>query len=287
LSWDSVALRIPATAYAQTLAAIFMRSLVFILLIGSLGSCKQSTLQIGDLDFGDIEEDARKAFHLDTTYIVCLTSFADNDKLDTIGRIIFDSNGKMSVDGTNRFSTYRFEYDSNGLVKKIRHRDFDVYLDYVPTYSFSSDSLLLRQRWTGDADHVSLYSFYPTGKLKEEVNVIRENDIIDDLIQHRIKPRSKSINEIREMPNVFRYRYNDTGLLQVREDWLVENEFEKLKSRTSYYYDETHKTIDSTVTDFPDFNYQTRTYYDRRGLKKRRIYNDTMMIDFLHTTGEL
>src|SRR5687768_4895957 len=226
-----------------------MRRFVFILIVGTLGSCNQTTLRIEDLDFGDIEEEARRSFHVDTTYILSRTAFADIDKFDTIGRITFDSKGKILLDGTNPFSTYRYEYDSNGLVKKIRHRDFDVYIDYVPNYTFISDSLLLRQRWTGDADYVSSYSFYPTGKLKEEVNVIHENDFIDDLIQHRIKPRSKSINETRETPNMFRYRYNDTGLVQVKEDWWVQNGLEKLKSRTSYYYDESDKTIDSTITD--------------------------------------
>jgi YD repeat-containing protein len=273
-------------SYIRMLAAIFMQRFVFILIVVILGSCNQTNLQIDALDFGDIEEDARRSFHVDTTYIVSQTAFADIDKFDTIGRITFDPKGKILLDGTNPFSTYKYEYDSNGLVKKIRHRDFDVYLDYVPNYTFISDSLLLRQSWTGDADYVSSYLFYPTGKLREEVNVVREYDIIDDLIQHRIKPRIKSINETRETPTVFRNRYNDTGLLEVKEDWLVQNGLEKLKSRTIYFYGESDKTIDSTITDFPDFNYRTRTYYDARGLKEKRIYNDTLMIGFLHTTGE-
>ena len=263
-----------------------MRSLVFISIIGILGGCKQSTLKISDLDFGDIEEDARKASHIDTTYIVSLSSFADNNKLDTIGRIIFNDNGKILVDGTNPFSTYRYEYDSNGLVKKIRHRDFDVYLDYVATYTYISDSLLLRQRWTGDTDHVSLYSFFPTGKLREERTVMREEDIIDDLLQHRIKPESKSMSDKRQSPNVFKYRYSDIGLLNVKEDWEVDKEVEQLKSTTSYYYGTNDRMIDSTITNFPSFNYQTKTYYDKRGLKQKRIYNDTLMIGFVHTTGE-
>jgi hypothetical protein len=260
-----------------------MRSLSVILILGITISCNNPTLKVKDLDFADIEEAARKRSNVDTTYIISLNAFADINKFDTVGRVIFNNDGKPIIDASNPFSVYMYEYDTSGLIAKIRHRDFDIYLQYSSTSSFIVDSLVLRQNWKGDAEFISEYRFSSIGQLQEQVDKLREEDWLDYGMQHIIGGLNQSGMDNRRLdPNLSRFYYDDSGLLIKREDWVKDTISTWLKSTTKFYYGTEDNIIDSTITEFPDFNYKTRTFYDDDGLKRSRVYNDTLTVIFAH-----
>ena len=110
MSWDSDALRIPATAYAQTLAISFLGTMKYIIIvICFLFSCDTADKKkLYAEDFNDLSETEKKILHFDTL---------DGDFMKYEGELRDSGKIEFVLDRPNRFAIRRI-INKNELEKE-------------------------------------------------------------------------------------------------------------------------------------------------------------------------
>lgn len=234
-----------------------------IVLLGFSCSTRQP-MGIGDLKFCDFERQAIAKGSVDTTFLVS-TNWSLRDGRDTIGAICYDTTGRVLADYSNKWESFKYSYGSMGFPRYRYYRDFDIRLEFKPTYSFKPDSMILYQTWTGQYTYTCKYFFDSEGRLLK---------ILNDDPDNRSGKRSVTTT----------YRYNqEKKLIQETEIIKRDDKLEQEKV-TSFFYS-TDNVVDSTRSDVnsaDEGKFKVVTYYDDQGLKLKTIKQDSLEIRYVH-----
>jgi hypothetical protein len=217
------------------------------------------------------------------SYIVTNNNALMFEKGDTVGLIAYDNQGRVLINsGADR--PYIWKYDSTGMVNYLVERIGNKYHDYNVTYMEVPDSLLLYQQFT-DIDSRSVYPetyrFDNEHRLIERAAANLENDLWNRTIQVKIRENKGLFKEdTTEKRITKRYFYDDSGNVSNIESWSDSRELKGRKSNQIFYY--SGKRLDSTIRTFDHFQYTETAYFNKEGLERKRVYNDTLILNYLH-----
>ncbi|MFZ4799067.1 MAG: hypothetical protein ACOYMA_16315 [Bacteroidia bacterium] len=170
-----------------------------------------------------------------------------------------------------------YEYDSIGFVKYKRYvTDFSA--QFIPTYKFIADSLLLYQFWIGNDSDTCVFKFDNAGKVIEAIEYANDD--------HGKGRHFKTV-----------YEYNTSGkllkktvnlLISMDKQQIYELEYRKglsTQNITNYFYFDNKLKLTVTTFYFPTYqnqNYKSKTYYNNLGLMERTVEKDTIIIHYEH-----
>ena len=218
------------------------------------------------------------------TYIVINNNTNRFEKGDTVGQITYDKSNRVIEDDSNPYRTYKWTYDSSGIVTYLVDRDWDVYLDYKVTYREVVDSSKVYQQFTEVSygySYIETYLFDKTNRLAERISIKRESDLWNWLIQAEMRQNSGLFKvDTTERYTINKYFYDSYGEILKMECWTDSREFTGRKSSQMFYF--TDHRLDSTKRTFDQYHYDVRSYFDYNGLERRRVYNDTLILTFVH-----
>jgi hypothetical protein len=239
---------------------------VFAFAIALLGlSCTtREDVNVGDLKFVDFERQAIANHSVDTTFLIS-TNWSLRDDRDTIGAVCYDTTGRVIADYSNKWESFKYSYDSLGFPQYRYYRDFDVRLEFKPTYSFNADSIILYQTWTGDYTYTCKYFFDSEGHLLK----ILSND-------------PDNISGKRLVTTTYKYG-QDKKIIEETEIIIKDENFQQQKV-TSFFYS-SDNVIDSTHSEINSADkgkFKIVTYYDDEGLKLKTIKQDSLEIKYVH-----
>lgn len=240
------------------------KAFVFILSIIALGCASKYNLDLQDLKFPNPDVEYLAKNSIDTTFLI-----SDNESLnfggrDTIGMINY-IHGRIIADYSNKWESFEYAYDSLGFLTYRFYRDFDVYLEFRPSYTFDPDSLVLYQTWSGDYSYTCKFIFDSDGYLLQELSNDCDN-------------RTGSRRSIK----IYKYNHNKK-LIEETEIIQKDGNLEQEKI-TSFFYsnegvvDSSHCQIKSTK----EGQFKVVTYYNDLGLREQTIKQDTLVIRYIH-----
>jgi hypothetical protein len=240
------------------------RVFVFAIVLLGISCSTRQPPSIGDLKFNDFERQAIAKNSVDTTFLIA-TNWSLRDGTDTIGAVCYDKTGRVIADYSNKWESFKYSYDSLGFPKYRYYRDFDVPLEFKPTYSFNADSLILHQKWTGDYTYTCKYFFNSEGFLLQ---------ILSDDSDNRSGKRLVTTT----------YGYGqDKKLLKETEIIKKDDKLEQEKVTTFFY--STDNVLDSThseINSADEGKFEVVTYYDEQGLKVKTIKQDSLEVRYIH-----
>lgn len=266
-----------------------MKKILAALLI--LTSCSDRELTVRDLVFPDFERLFIQKNNIDSTiYLgknphvkwVFGNSIATWDtvgflnwKFQPVGHLCYDSMGRVIKDDTERYDTFRYGYDSLGILNFRNCQYWDIRWVMNSTYKFSPDSLIMHQYWTlrSDLYYTARFKFNSNGYLIEEFNDDRDNN--GGITRTTLRS----------------YEYAKDRLIKMTEQIHRNSQLVSHSSLDIYYdkdniLDSTVFYIDSdTIDDGYDESkgkYKMATYYDNHGLRVRSILKDTLEIRYRH-----
>ena len=235
--------------------------IIFIFIISSCNN--QTEVRLIDLKFPSPDKDGVLTNLVDSTILVS----EYNSRKDTIGLITYDSVGHILYDG-RQYDTYKYQYDSFGLVQRRWWRDWDVYLEFEASYDYYPDSLLLVQHWTGDYPYTTRFKFDSNGYLIEEST--------DD-------PGNRM--HVRRGITIYEYN-NDHELVNKKETILYESRVVEQTNMSVFY---TNRKIDSIVTIINSDRWglsKIVDHYYTNGLKKLTLKQEQdeelQKIEYIH-----
>jgi YD repeat-containing protein len=189
------------------------------------------------------------------------------------GFLVYDSLGRLVCDKTERWRTYRYQYDSSGILNHITFRDWDVTPKYRSTYTFYPDSLVLYQYWKDHEGphHKSIFRFDDLGHLIREYN--------DD---------NRNTGGItRKTFRGFEW-VNDT--LKTIDEKTFVNDSLHYHCSTKLHYKKGKINSAIAEIDSKDNNswrmtgkYKMITTYDTAGLRAQSVLADSIIIKYRHT----
>lgn len=267
---------------------MFSNKLVLIILLVLIVSCKHNKkLTITDLHFPDYDRKKILENHIDTTYVLnenchCIEIIGVNHYMLEdyfTGYIVYNKKGlateiyKEEIMGTQ----IRYRYDSLDLpIHKVHMTDFDA--AFKAKYLFDADSNILKQIWyAGNEPYdTCLFKFNSNGQLIES-----EEYANDDHGQGRHFFTKYEYTQNGQLAiKYYKRKYSDQLWLEKELGIPLFNEY-----RTQYYY--SNAILDSAITHFiyqtnPKWNYLSKTYYNKLGLRTKKIDRDTTITLFIH-----
>lgn len=205
------------------------------------------------------------------------------EKGDTVGLIAYDNQGRVLINsGADR--PYIWKYDSRGIVSYLVERTGNIYHDYNVSYIEVPDSLLLYQQFTDVDDktvYPETYRFDNQHRLIERKSARHENDLWNGTIQVKIREsRGLFQEDTTEKYIIKKYFYDASGKISNVESWSDSRELKGRESNQVFYY--SGNGLDSTIRTFDHYQYKVISYFNKEGLEWKRVYNDTLMLNFLH-----
>lgn len=238
-------------------------------------------IKLTDLKFADINKEYLCANQIETTYLISKNKSLNLGGSDTFGYLSYDKKGTLLNERIREFFGHHvaYEYDSIGFVKyKSYVTDFSA--EFIPTYKFIADSLLLYQFWIGSDSDTCVFKFDNAGKVIEVIEYANDD--------HGKGRHFKTV-----------YEYNTSGkllkktvnlLISMERQQIYELEYRKglsTQNITNYFYSDNKLKLTVTIFYFPTYpnqNYKSKTYYNNLGLRDRTIEMDTIIIRYEHRT---
>jgi hypothetical protein len=266
----------------------FMKKILVAILI--LTSCSDRDLTMKDLVFPDFERPFISKNNIDSTIYFGKNPYVKyvfgnnipawdsigflNWKFQPVGYLRYDSVGHLIEDNTERFDTFKYGYDSLGILSHRNCFYTDIRWIMNSTYKFSADSLTMNQYWSLPSGlyYTSRFKFNAHGYLIEEFNDDRDNT--GGITRTTLRS----------------YEYIDGRLVKMTEQ-IHRNRQLISRSSLDIYYDKYNILdssvlhIDSDTTDgYSDSKgkYTMVTYYDSVGLRSKSILKDTLEIRYRH-----
>jgi hypothetical protein len=218
-----------------------------------------------------------------TTFIIVRNNTFGFQKGDTVGKITYNSEGRVLEDDSNPFRTYKWVYDSTGIVSGFIHRDWDLYDDYKVTYSELPDSALLVQQFTERHQRTYRYSeryhFDQKNRVRKR-EIVNRDDLWNWLIQGDIRENAGQFRQdTTEGKTILKYFYDSSNKVLNVECWTNSRESKGRKSNQIFYYSDNR--LDSSIRTFDQYKYSVRSY-NSNGIEVKRVYNDTLELNFIH-----
>jgi hypothetical protein len=283
---------ITLTIFATLLktCSMFRFSIAFVLGLSILTYCCQSpdkgsshtlptrALALSDLKFPDYDKQWIQQQHIDTIFSLSKDTFIKlafgnvisswdsvrmiDGKLHRVGYVAYDSLGRPIFESIERYISFRYWYDTAGVLTHRLYQEYDIAYDDTSTYLFDKAGLVLIQTWKPlriQREMISQYEFDSAGYLQRDTVV------------------EKFQREERVITTAQKYYYDDGLPIKILREVRGGNKLYS-KKETTIYYDQNHK-IQSTVALVDDeyHNYRMVTNYFK-GLKANSVVNDTLTI---------
>jgi hypothetical protein len=255
-----------------------------------LTSCSDRELTIKDLVFPDFERPFISKNNVDSTIYIGKNPYVKfvfgntiptwdsvgffNWKFLPLGHLCYDTLGRVIENDTERYDTFKYGYDSIGILNYRNCFYTDIRWIMNSTYRFNPDSLTMYQYWNLPSGlyYTSRFKFNSKGYLIEEFNDDRDNT--GGITRTTLRS----------------YEYDDRRLVKMIEQ-IHRNRQIVSHSSLDIYYDKDNR-LDSTVfhidsdttRGYSDSKgkYTMVTYYDSAGLRSRSILKDTVEIRYRH-----
>ena len=228
---------------------------------------------------------------IDTVYLIMGNSIHLQSRWhnegDTLGLLIFDYKGRLT-NCINPFEDFNYHYDSAGFVDSVSWRDWDVVNLFLVRYQVSEDSLTIKQIYSDALDKNHSYEIPYTYKFNKEGLLISKEipyahwhkNVWDFIIYGRAldqKTTDKPDSTLRRI--TYRHFYDTHNRILNIETWSNSSQFPGRIANEKFYYS---GNLDSSILSYDYLNYQVKKYFDTKGLERRRLYADSLKVNFIY-----
>ncbi|MCX6351950.1 MAG: hypothetical protein NTX03_08815 [Bacteroidetes bacterium] len=253
-------------------------------------SCHQShKLKITDLKFADYEKDQIAANNIDTTWVIYKTKQFDLVSNsyhygDTFGYNTYNISGNLLREFRHQLGGHviEYDYDSIGFIKhKLIVTDYSENLK--PTYKFIADSHLLTiaQGWGYKSliTDTSLFYYDKEGNLIKTLEYKNKEGKFLYTSIHKYNQNGQLLKKVTTFiydKNQIKYYFE----MNIHEGIRAAPN----KRIMNLFYTNNHldSTIETTYHPNPKYNFTTKTYYDKLGLRAKTVERDSVVMVYSH-----